>query len=287
LESLYPSALIHIVSNHVEASECFFCSLRTVPDLSRYDYFVIASQTASHYEHFHFIDERVANKRILIEKPVFSEYHEGHSRGNEVYVGYNLRYHDVLWELRALLRASGQVLSANIVTGQYLPSWRPETDYRKSYSASKELGGGVLLDLSHEIDYIQWIFGKFEKVSAIDAKVSSLDITSDDMAYCIGKTEKGIYINLSLDYLSRVPTRRISVQTDTETIIADMIESTIAVYNNNAEVKNITLKKNERDYTYQEMHKDVLNHDKNDFATFEDGLSVMRTIEAIKRNFME
>ena len=77
----------------------------------------------------------------------------------------------------------GDLHSVRCEVGHYLPYWRTNTDYRKSVSAQKILGGGVLLELSHEIDYLIWIFGSISKVNAFLTRHSSLEIDVEDTAY--------------------------------------------------------------------------------------------------------
>ena len=101
--------------------------------------------------------------------------------------GYNLRKKPSLIYFRNLLKDKkiGEILSFRSEVGQYLPSWRPESDYRVGVSARKNLGGGVLLELSHELDYLRWIFGDVEWVRATISKQSSLEIDVEDSAHMI------------------------------------------------------------------------------------------------------
>lgn len=137
---------------------------------------------------------------VLIEKPLA----ENMARGSELasllrtraaitQVGYNLRFSPSLLEFRRRLEDGelGDVLSIRVETGQYLPSWRPERDYRKTASAQKRLGGGVLLELSHEIDYVRWIFGEVGWVSAWMGNSSDLEIDVEDSVHLtLGLAEK-------------------------------------------------------------------------------------------------
>lgn len=129
---------------------------------------------------------------LLIEKPL-SHTTNGVQRllqsvrekGLILQVGYNLRFLSSLEKFRERIRAGaiGRVLSVHAEIGQYLPSWRPETDYRLSVSAKQELGGGVLLELSHELDYLRWIFGEVAWVNAWLGRQSGLVIDVEDTAH--------------------------------------------------------------------------------------------------------
>ena len=101
--------------------------------------------------------------------------------------GYNLRFLPSLRQFKDSLKGDliGRVLSVRCEIGQYLPSWRPDADYRQGVSARRELGGGALLELSHELDYLRWIFGEVEWVKANLSRQSSLEIDVEDTAHLI------------------------------------------------------------------------------------------------------
>lgn len=113
-----------------------------------------------------------------------------------------------------------------MVSASYLPEWRPGTDYRKTYSASKELGGGVSIDLIHEWDYITYLLGLPGSVKSLIRKVSSLEINSDDIAVYIADYENCL-VELHLDYFTRETIRRIEITTEEGLITADLVGQTI------------------------------------------------------------
>jgi predicted dehydrogenase len=127
--------------------------------------------------------------------------------------GYNLRFLPSLQRFRALLNEQtiGRVLSARCEAGQYLPTWRPDADYRQSVSARRELGGGVLLELSHELDYLRWIFGEVDWVQATLTRQSGLDVDVEDSAHLIlgFNAEQGPppIASVYLDFVRRDTTR--------------------------------------------------------------------------------
>ena len=129
-------------------------------------------------------------------------------------MGYNLRYLRSLQEFRELIHKGiiGEVVSVRCEVGQYLPIWRPESDYRQGVSARKELGGGVLLELSHELDYLRWIFGDIDWVRATLTKQSSLEIDVEDSAHLtlgfLSRTSHGQLVGtLSMDFIRHDQTR--------------------------------------------------------------------------------
>ena len=129
---------------------------------------------------------------VLIEKPLAVNYGEGiqvtkelMQRGGITQVGYNLRFSPSLREFKRKVDSLrfGRVLSVRAETGQYLPDWRNARDYRTTASARGESGGGVLRELSHELDYLRWIFGEVDWVSAWCGKQSDLEIDVEDTAH--------------------------------------------------------------------------------------------------------
>lgn len=133
-----------------------------------------------------------AGAHLLIEKPLSHDTNNVHLllqrvRDNKLIlqVGYNLRFLLCLQEFRARVRAGaiGRVLSVRCEAGQYLPSWRPDDDYRHGVSARREFGGGVLLELSHELDYLRWIFGDVTWLTAWLGRQSLLEIDVEDSAH--------------------------------------------------------------------------------------------------------
>jgi predicted dehydrogenase len=151
-------------------------------------------------------------RRILIEKPLahradaarlFLSKASGHEC--EVTVGYNLRFERGLRHLKSLLdrQAVGRVLSIRAEFGQYLPDWRPDSDYREGYFARTDTGGGIILDGSHELDYVRWLGGEVSKVSCIARHSGALDIEGEDLAEISLELSTGILAQVHLDCLQR------------------------------------------------------------------------------------
>jgi predicted dehydrogenase len=123
--------------------------------------------------------------------------------GAPLHVGMNLRFHAGLAALREELGDVGDVLRVSAWCGSWLPGWRPEVDYRTSYSASAAQGGGVLLDALHEIDYLVALFGPVASVSAVVDKVSALEIDVEDVVLLHLAFASGAVGDVALDYLDR------------------------------------------------------------------------------------
>lgn len=154
---------------------------------------------------------------VLTEKPIADSITGvaelvSAAEGNDVpvMVGYNLRFLPSLQECRKLLIDGiiGDIRLVRAEVGQYLPDWRPDQPYRETVSAQKKLGGGALLELSHEIDYLYWIFGMPASVSARGGNFGALDIDVEDaVELCMEYENPAILVNIHLDFLQRSPTR--------------------------------------------------------------------------------
>lgn len=254
--------------------------LESVDDLTIYDYFIISSETNKHFKQLKILEDKVVNKIIFCEKPLFETSKGLNISRNHVFVGYVLRYHPLLQKLKKLLE-NEKVIYANVSCGQYLPSWRPNTDYRNCYSAHKDQGGGVLLDLSHEIDYVQWLLGPVVELKSYQLHQSNLEIKSDDLAIIIGKTECSAVVNISIDYISKQTHRTIRVETNNNTFNLNLIDNSLIVTNKEGTHKEFGLLDAERNSFYETMHRDVLGL--HEYAcTFKEGVRVMDTINLVQ-----
>jgi len=272
---------IDIVTKQNLSDKITYKDLQDIADLSNYDYFVIATETSKHYEQLKFLCSKVVDKLILVEKPLFDKNKMQINCSNFVAVAYNLRFHPLLQKLKNLL-SNEDVYYANIMAGQHLPTWRPEQDYRDSYSAKLSLGGGVLRDLSHELDYINWLFGDLTIIESVNTKISDLEIESDDIFTALGKTSNGAIINVTMDYISKMPLRRLIIHTRQKTIEADFITNMIDIYDLNGMKETIECDKIDRDYTYIAMHNSVLTQNRDFLCSYIDGLKVMEQIDGVQ-----
>lgn len=141
------------------------------------------------------------------------------------YVACPLRYTSVIQYLKENINTD-DVLSVRCISSSYLPEWRPGIDYRSTYSADKNLGGGVSIDLIHEWDYIKYLFGKPNQVFYTSGKVSDLELNCEDYAIYVAKYDKKV-VELHLDYFGRKPIRQVEIIMKDDTIVGDLIESKV------------------------------------------------------------
>ncbi len=174
------------------------------------------------------------NKPLFIEKPVFDSIINNEEivkliekKNIKTYVGCNLRFHPALNFIKTYLNTgNSKINEVNVYCGSYLPNWRPQQDYTKSYSANKKLGGGVHLDLIHELDYTIWMFGKPINYNSIKRKVSNLSIETFDYA-SYNLSYPDFNVSITLNYYRTTPKRQIEIVLENETLICDLLTSTI------------------------------------------------------------
>ncbi len=235
---------------------------------------VLATKTEDHFTDFQTINSNISGIDILIEKPIFKNFEQINVLNNNYYVAYNLRFSKIIEEIKSIT-TENRILHAEVYVGSFLPYWRPNIDYRDNYSAKKSEGGGVLRDLSHELDYIVYLFGNIRRVAAIVSKISSLEIDSEDLAAIVMESYSGTIISLTMNYISKIPIRKITMVSNTETYIADIATGSLKT-----EKENINLHYNMND-TYTDQLKNFLT-DKNQLCRIKEGLYISKLIEAIE-----
>ena len=118
------------------------------------DYIIISNNTSNHIEYANFLEKNLKNKIILIEKPISNKYKKIKLKKNKYIVGYNLRFHPLIQFIKKKIIKKQNIHFISINVSSYLPEWRKNINYKDSNSAKKKFGGGLLLELSHELDYI-------------------------------------------------------------------------------------------------------------------------------------
>jgi predicted dehydrogenase len=153
-----------------------------------------------------------AGCHLFIEKPLSDRWEgvpelarEARSRGLVVAVGFQYRFHPGLRQAKAWLDAGliGEVVSARVSWGEYLPRWHPGEDWRRSYAARADLGGGVILTLSHPFDYLRWLLGEVETVTAEVSRTHILGMDVEEAATVSLRFRSGCLATVSLDYIRR------------------------------------------------------------------------------------
>jgi predicted dehydrogenase len=149
-------------------------------------------------------------------------------------VGYNLRFHPPLQILKQSIVDGkiGKLIGIRAEVGQYLPEWRPGTDYRSSVSAKGELGGGVVFELSHELDYALWLAGDVTSVTAQADRLSDLEINVEDTAEIILRFVNGAIGSIHLDMVQQPSTRYCKITGMEGTLIWDGTTDSVTMFSN-------------------------------------------------------
>ena len=231
---------------------------------------------------------------FYVEKPIGVNYSNLHPLLKEVkqkklisMVGFNLRAHPVHNEIKKIINQDllGNIVSVRSMVGQYLPDWHPDEDYSRGYSANKTLGGGVLLDLTHELDFVYSLFGDFSAYKAFFGKLSSLNTDTEDIAEIIIEFKNNIFGSVRLDYIQTFPQREGQIIGENATLFYDLINSKIEIFNKNG----LSFSKEFGDFDRNEMYltqmklmiESVENKTfvKNDF---ESGLKILKLVNDLK-----
>lgn len=237
---------------------------------------ILANPTAAHYAALVELVQLGYSESVLVEKPLFDKSTAlPENKFRQLRVAYNLRFHPALIRLREVLQGQ-RVVSVQAYVGQYLPDWRPGVDYRNCYSAHAEHGGGALLDLSHDLDYLSWIFGSWRRVAAIGGKLSLLEITSDDMFSLLYESDLCPAICVQLNYLDKVGRRRAIVNTQLHTYEVDLRRSTLKFD------EELQYFPTERDTTYRALHAAVLSGSPEQACTVQEALDTLALCDAAK-----
>jgi len=233
-----------------------------------------------------------AGVHLLIEKPlsyslerIFDLEKVVLNKKLVVLVGYVLRYDPCAVRFKELLESDfiGDLLSVKIECGSYLPDWRPDQDYRKTVSAIPELGGGVLLELSHELDYMNWFFGKPSDVQAKLRNSKTLELDVEDQANMIFTGKNGIPISMHLDFCRRHTQRECVAQTTEGELTWNAVKKQVKwkPYNANEVVDEFDF---ERDYIYQQQLEHFLECVENGIdlvVSLSNGIDVMQLVGAV------
>ena len=257
---------------------------------------IIASPTSLHLKNAY--DFLCSDIPTLIEKPLcknlkaFKEYKEVFERKkSKVEIGYCLRYQPAAMEFKKLIDEKnilGEIHSVIIDVGQYLPDWRPGIDYKKSVSAKESLGGGVLLELSHELDYINWLFGASDSVFCKAINTGSLNIDVEDKVDAILMRKDNFTINLHMDFLQRNPVRYCKVIGSEGNLQWDILRNKI-VFKGSKEQEKVLF--SEEEYDRNEMYLSMLvrfsrlvKENLKPLISLEEALNVVNLIESMKKS---
>ena len=245
-----------------------------------FDFVIISNPTSLHYKFIELFTKK--NVPLFIEKPALNSLKnvkflvdQINKRNLFTYIGFNLRFHPCIKFLKSfLLKKSKKINEVNVYSGSFLPEWRPDKDYKKSYSSDPKMGGGVHLDLIHELDYVIWLFGLPNKSISKFRNVSNLEIKSYDYANYSLDYDK-FTANIILNYYRKSPKRELEIVFENKCLVVDLINNNIKNHNNEIlfEIDNFNISKT---YKLQlEYFIKCLIENKNPMNTFEESLKTL------------
>jgi len=268
---------VFVVTKQVNCPYETLNNISEIKEINPY-YIVISSETKLHYKHLLFLEKKLKNKIILVEKPLFDKYQNFKSKNNKIFVGYNMRLNPTLLFLKNFIK-NKNIYNARITCCSNLKTWRKNINYNESYSADIKRGGGVLLDLSHEIDYLNWLFPDLNILFSVNNKISNLNISSDDFLNIFGKINNKSFFQITLNYFSIISERKIILDGQNLYVEADLIKNTIIIKDS----KKITKKSFKINIFKNNLHYAILNNKIKNICSIDEGLYIMKLVKKIKK----
>lgn len=257
---------------------------------------IVANPTALHLAVA--VPAAKAGCAILLEKPV-SDSSRGLAKlrtatensGSKILMGFQFRFHPSLLCARQLISEGqvGRIISAHVHFGEYLPAWHPWEDYRKGYAARADLGGGVVLTQCHSLDYLPWLVGPVESVWGLVAKLSDLEVDVDDTAKIGLRFAGGALGSLHLDYNQQPPSHYFNVIGTKGSLKCDFSDGAVHLYRaEDRQWETYALPDGwERNIMFMDEMRhflEVARGEAEPACTLEDGVRVMKLVEAVKRS---
>jgi predicted dehydrogenase len=189
--------------------------IREALEKHRPDAVIVANPTSLHLDIA--IPAAEAGCAILLEKPVSHSLERldvlqraAEQSGSKILVGFQFRYHPTLNQARELIQSNaiGRILTVHAHWGEYLPQWHPWEDYRRSYAARRELGGGVIVTLAHALDYLRSLLGEVDSLWSFNGHISPLEVDVEDVAEIGLKFAGGAVGGVHVNYFQRPPVHR-------------------------------------------------------------------------------
>ncbi|MFN8414535.1 MAG: Gfo/Idh/MocA family oxidoreductase [Anaerolineales bacterium] len=182
------------------------------------DAVIVANPTSMHLETA--IPSAEAGCHILLEKPVSHSMvgldvlqAVAEKSGSKILVGFQFRYHPTLNKAREIIQSKqvGEILSTHVRWGEYLPQWHPWEDYRQSYAARADLGGGVVVTLTHALDYLRYMIGDVKSLWSFNGHISPLEVNVEDVAEIGLRFSNGAIGGVHLNYVQRPPVHQLEI----------------------------------------------------------------------------
>ncbi len=230
------SSNLETVRKNLNVRHCFPDHMSALKKSGHYDAGFVLTPPVSHIPIA--LDLAKQGINLFIEKPLSNSMERVDDLLTEVeknniiaMVGYNQRFTAGIQELKKNIKKVGKIHFIRAEVGQYLPDWRKSQDYRKNYTARKELGGGILLDGSHEIDYVLWLVNKeVRHISGFQNRLSDLEIDVEDCVDIYLRFEGGIVATIHMDMIERGYNRYCRIVGEKGTLKWDFSDKTLSFH---------------------------------------------------------
>lgn len=298
LRILHPDATVFLVSSSkrqlppelLNENEYLLENVDALAE-KKLDFAVVCSPATFHRQHAEFLLR--SGIPTLIEKPLATSVAdcdaiiEAYDRGQTTAsVGYCLRFLPAFEVVRSLLHDTtlGEILTVNVHCGQYLPDWRPSSDYKSSVSATQALGGGVLLELSHELDYVQALLGdvslQFAQLRISPLLELEVENTADLMLSA--DNINGIPVHVHLNFLERKASRFFEITGDRGRLRWDLIDNRVTLYSREGETVILSDPQWDKNQMYLNMLSAFYTGDFSRLTTLDSARRTVQLIENIK-----
>lgn len=239
---------------------------------------------------------------LFIEKPLSSSTKGldtlvkiAKRKGIIIQMGFMMRYHPAFMQIRKWIGGNviGEILSARVMWGEYLPSWHPWENYKKGYSARKDLGGGPIFTLCHDLDLLTWMFGEVKYAFSLKAKKSSLGISTEDNVEILLRHKNGIVSECHLDYVASPPKRVWDIIGDFGRIEFDYYKNKLTLFKRKkGKIRKVNINYDgfDRNEMFIAQAKDFIKHIKNNDqpdANLKSGVMNLKLLLSIHKSIKE
>ncbi|HEC27140.1 MAG TPA: Gfo/Idh/MocA family oxidoreductase [Gammaproteobacteria bacterium] len=261
---------------------------------SRPDIVVVSNPTSMHAKYARLALDMGAD--IYLEKPVSHDVMNipdiqaaAQKHGSICAIGCQLRFDPTLEAVKQWLNTDriGKLLTVSCDSGEYLPDWHPWEDYRNSYAARSDLGGGVILTVIHEFDYLYWLFGPIERVYAEGGALTSLAMDVEDTVMALFKTRRGVPIHLRLDYWRKPSVRCLNIVGEDGEINWDYYQGKATIVDRSGNItdsveRNDSWDRNDMFIAAMRDFLDAIRTRKNPRTPLQEGIDVLRIAMATR-----
>lgn len=254
---------------------------------------IIANAATLHVEYACRLLESGIN--TLIEKPLLTD--DGQCQTEKLiklknkekaFVGYVLRQDKIIQKIKEIIECGelGELISIEAKCGSWLPDWRPNRNYKETVSAKNSQGGGVLLELSHEIDLVLYLAGNIEVKHGWTKNTGILDIETVDIASITGVTKKDVIVNIGIDFCSKPAKRCGEIKLSKGSISYDLINRMVMITEyNNGKSNEYKIPQDSKEKLMKQIEYLLENqtYQRRDFCSIEEGIEVVNVIRKVKK----